>query len=118
MTNSINDPYTPEDKIQEIKKYGKKAIGRADLLKFYRGRQLSPTQSIKAMCYDCGGYGSDFIGDCENELCPLHPHMPYAKRKPPTKPVQRLSASNPGQSDETTATLKKRPDRTPGIGMA
>lgn len=85
-----------EKKIAEINKYGKKAKGRAELIRFYQGKRQPASQAIAGYCYDCCGYFADFIGDCENPSCPLHPHMPYAKKKGSIRDHRALSAPEGG----------------------
>jgi len=69
------------DKIKAIKKYGRKAKGRASLLKYLQGEKISKNEAILAKCYDCMGYYADGIGDCGVKDCPLYPFNPYKNTK-------------------------------------
>lgn len=91
---------TSQEKIAEIKKYGRKGIGRAELIAFYQGKRQTASQAIRSYCYDCCGFFADFIGDCQNISCPLHPHMPYAPKKVSTRTHRVLSAPK-GVADDT-----------------
>lgn len=61
-----------------IRTEGISARGRAELIKFYSGRRVTPLQAVKAKCYDCMGYYVDGKRDCGQVDCPLHRFMPYA----------------------------------------
>jgi hypothetical protein len=60
-----------------ILKFGKKALGKADLEKFLRGNKITRAGAIKAKCYDCMCGYADGIRDCGMADCPTHPFMPY-----------------------------------------
>jgi hypothetical protein len=68
-------------RINEVEKYGKKSAAKTIYLKYLNGDTLSPTQALKAHCYECMGYYADGNIDCEMPLCSLHPFMPYNKDK-------------------------------------
>jgi hypothetical protein len=104
---------TPQEKIAEIKKYGKKAKGRAELIAFYQGKRQTASQAARAYCYDCCGYFADFIGDCENSSCPLHRFMPYAKKKVSTRTHRALSAPTGGEADRKYGETSDRAPITP-----
>lgn len=70
-----------------IRKEGISARGRAELIKFYSGRRVTPLQAVKAKCYDCMGYYVDGKRDCGQVDCPLYRFMPY----------------NPGAADDLDA---------------
>ena len=49
-----------------------------NLLKKHRsGVKLSISQMIQAKCCECMGCYTDGKRDCEIELCPLYPRMPW-----------------------------------------
>jgi len=55
-------------------------IGKAELLRYLDGERLTPTESIRAHCFDCMAYFEDCAEDepdCKNTPCPLYPFMPY-----------------------------------------
>ncbi len=60
-----------------IRTEGISARGRADLIRFYSGRKMTPMQAIRAKCYDCMGYYADGRRDCCQIRCPLYRFMPY-----------------------------------------
>ena len=60
-----------------IRTEGISARGRAELIKFYSGRRVTPLQAVKAKCYDCMGYYVDGKRDCGQSDCPLYRFMPY-----------------------------------------
>ena len=65
------------NKLHSILKFGKKAIGRADLRKFLRGHKITRAGAIKAKCYDCCCGYADGIIDCGDTSCPTYPYHPY-----------------------------------------
>jgi len=67
--------------MESIRKYGKRAKGKKELIKHLLGQKLSLRQAIYAHCYDCLGYYADGVTDCEMTACSLHPFMPYNKSK-------------------------------------
>lgn len=66
---------------ERVEKYGLKAIGKSELLKYLDGRRLTPMQTIKSKCYECMGYYADGKEDCGIEDCPNYAYMPYRKKK-------------------------------------
>ena len=62
---------------ERVEKYGVKAIGKKDLLNYLDGGRLTPSQTIKAKCYECMGYYVDGRCDCGIVDCPNHSKMPY-----------------------------------------
>jgi len=67
--------------IAEIKRYGKIAKGRQELIKHLEGGRLTLKQAVNARCYDCCGYYADGKQDCKLLRCPLHPFMAYNENK-------------------------------------
>ena len=65
---------------QEVVSYGKRAIGRSELQRHLREERLTIGEAIKAKCYDCMGYFTDGLKDCEIPDCSLYPFMPYRKK--------------------------------------
>lgn len=80
------------DRILNIRKYGKTARGQKELLKHLSGQKLTFKQAIYARCYDCMNFYSDGKVDCNIPACPLHPFMAYnankEKQTDKQKPVQ------------------------------
>ena len=65
----------------------KSAKGKAQFIKFAEGKQISPTEAIRAKCYDCQAYYEDSGNrDCGIHDCPLYPFNPYASDKSQNKP--------------------------------
>lgn len=58
-----------------------KAQGGKELERYLAGGRLTPTQAIKAMCFDCMGYYDDGKEDCSIPECPLYPYFPYKKEQ-------------------------------------
>jgi hypothetical protein len=54
--------------------------GRKEMLAHLRGDHLSPTQRIRAKCFECMGMYADAAMDCGIESCPLYPLMPYHRK--------------------------------------
>lgn len=70
------------DTVFEVLRYGARAAGRAEMLKFLEGKPLTRSQSIRAKCYSCMGYyGNEGSNDCELPTCPLYPYQPYNRNK-------------------------------------
>jgi hypothetical protein len=69
------------ERIKNIRKYGKTARGKNELLKHLEGGRLTLKQAVNAYCYGCGGYFADGKQDCNMSKCSLHPFMAYNKRK-------------------------------------
>lgn len=65
------------DKLLAIRKHGKAAIGRAELIRHYSGKKMTYRQMCLAQCYDCTGYYADGKKDCDIITCPLYHQMPY-----------------------------------------
>ncbi len=63
--------------IAKINKHGVRAKGRPELVKHAKGLRLTRKQSMLAKCYDCMGYYSDGVRDCEMPECPLYPYHSY-----------------------------------------
>jgi len=67
--------------ISEIKKHGKTARGRQELLKHLDGGRLTLKQAVLAHCYSCLGYYADGKQDCNMSRCPLQPFMAYNENR-------------------------------------
>jgi len=65
------------ERIKNIRKYGKTARGKNELLKHLSGQRLTLKQAVLAKCYDCAGFYSDGKVDCKMPHCSLYPFMPY-----------------------------------------
>jgi hypothetical protein len=63
--------------ISSIKRHGKTARGKQELIKHLEGRRLTLKQAVNAHCFDCMGYYSDGKQDCKMPACSLFPFMPY-----------------------------------------
>lgn len=70
-----------DNKVKYISKQ-KNAQGQKELIALLTGKPINLRGAIKAKCYDCMGYYSDGISDCNDFSCPLHPFMPYNPNKP------------------------------------
>jgi hypothetical protein len=68
-------------KIADIKKYGKTARGKKELIKYLEGGRLTLRQAVNAHCFSCLGYFADGKVDCKMSKCSLHPFMAYNKNK-------------------------------------
>jgi hypothetical protein len=66
-----------EQKINEVKKCGKPAIGKLQYIKILKGKKVSSEDMMASMCYDCMGYYVDGSEDCMCKTCPLYSKMPY-----------------------------------------
>jgi hypothetical protein len=69
-----------DKRIEDIIKNGKKAKGRSELLKYYKGERLQSKQAILAKCFECSCGYADGLLDCALSGCPLYPLMPYRRR--------------------------------------
>ena len=69
------------ERILTIRKYGKTAKGKKELLKHLSGGKLTFKQAIFAKCYDCMNYFSDGKIDCKIPSCPLYPFMAYKENR-------------------------------------
>jgi hypothetical protein len=67
--------------ISEIKRQGKTAKGRQELLKHLDGGRLTLKQAVFARCYDCAGFFADGKVDCGLKHCSLHPFMAYNENR-------------------------------------
>jgi hypothetical protein len=81
-------------RIQDVLKYGKRAAGRANYLRYLRGGRLSASQSIVAHCYLCEGDAGDGTYDCEDICCPLYPWHPYKTVNPARLPNRAIPEKN------------------------
>jgi len=69
------------ERIKNIRQYGKTAQGKNELLKHLSGQRLTLKQAVLAKCYDCSGYFSDGKHDCNMPHCSLHPFMAYNQNR-------------------------------------
>ena len=80
--------------IEMIRKDGKRAKGKSELIKHLEGERLTYKQAVNAKCYECMCYCMDGLIDCTISRCPLYPFMPYnpnrIKRKRKNKVGQKL----------------------------
>jgi hypothetical protein len=67
-----------ENRIKTIKKVGKKAKGKMELLKHLEGKWITIWEAVSAKCYECSRfYTSGEPRDCRNPDCPLYDFHPY-----------------------------------------
>lgn len=71
--------------ILDIKRYGKTAQGRREILKYLQGKRLTRKQAILAHCYGCMGFYVDGKVDCRMPRCPLHPFMAFKTNESKSK---------------------------------
>jgi len=64
-------------RIEEVKKHGKRAKGRGELIRYLSGRRLRPVEAIQAKCYECCGYCADGVQPCTIRECPLWPYSQF-----------------------------------------
>jgi hypothetical protein len=69
------------ERILTIRKYGKTAKGKKELLKHLSGGKLTFKQAIYGKCFDCMNFFSDGKVDCKMPHCSLYPFYPYRKRR-------------------------------------
>jgi len=74
-------------KAEEIEKYGIRAKGQAELIKFAQGNELTRGEAMLAKCYECNGGYTDGAKDCKAKVCPLYGYMPYNENRYRGKPV-------------------------------
>ena len=74
-----------------------KRRGQGELIKHLDGKQLTPTQGIKAMCYSCTG-AFDAGKDCQVPDCPLYQFLPYgnwgSRKKRQMSPEHKAKLQN------------------------
>ena len=68
------------DNIQNIKRFGRRAKGRNERIKYLEGQPLTRQQAIRAHCFDCTGGYTDGARDCERKTCSMYGFHPYRKR--------------------------------------
>jgi hypothetical protein len=89
------------ERIKNIRRYGKTARGQKELLKHLSGQKLTLKQAANAHCYDCAGYYADGKVACNMPHCSLFPFMPYnanrekrtIKRIMPKDHMERMRAA-------------------------
>lgn len=69
------------ERLKNIRQYGKTARGQKELLKHLSGERLTFKQAVYAKCYDCMNYFSDGKVDCECPACSLYPFMTYNQNR-------------------------------------
>ncbi len=74
-----------EETVSDIRRHGKTAKGKKELIKHLEGRRLTLRQATLAKCFDCTGYFADGKNDCSMPHCPLHPFMAYNENRPKRK---------------------------------
>ena len=67
--------------IPDIKRHGKTARGKKELIKHLEGGRLTLKQAVNAYCYSCLGYYADGKQDCKMPRCSLHPFMAYNQNR-------------------------------------
>jgi len=80
------------------KEEGKTAKGRKDLLNFFEGKRLTMGQTLYAMCYQCMGGYDEKKEDCGIHTCPLHPYMPFNRKKLNRIPNRSATHLNGGKN--------------------
>jgi len=73
--------------ISDIKKHGKTAKGKKELIKYLEGGRLTPKQAIQAKCFDCLCYMVDGRQDCKMPKCSLYPFMTFNENKQKRKNI-------------------------------
>lgn len=91
----ISDQNTPDKTHPEILRKTdrmKSAKGKRSLLKYASGERITPTEAIRAKCYDCQAYYEDIssVRDCAVKDCPLYPFHPYSSDKTQNKPAMDM----------------------------
>jgi len=81
-------------RIHDILRYGQRAAGRANYLRYLRGGRLPASQAIVAFCYWCQGNAGDGTYDCEDICCPLYPWHPYKTANPARLPNRAIPEKN------------------------
>lgn len=69
-----------EQRINDIRAYGKAAKERAELLRHLAGERLTRGEAILAKCYDCENFYQDGKKRCRVKGCPLWAFNPYSQR--------------------------------------
>lgn len=83
-------PYIFDHTITDwLKEIGKRAVGRAEIEKYYRGERLTHREAILANCYECMGGFNDGREDCLARACPLYPYSPYGSSPYPARKRQK-----------------------------
>jgi hypothetical protein len=75
-------------KLVDIRKYGKAAVGRAELIRHYSGKPMTYRQMCLAFCYDCMAGYADGKKDCGVITCPLYHQMPFRKNPEQQVPTE------------------------------
>lgn len=70
-----------EERLEIIRRYGKAARGRKELIKHLEGHRLTLKQAVDGHCFQCCGYYADGKIDCLMPHCSLHPFMAYNKNR-------------------------------------
>lgn len=70
-----------EDRIKDIRRYGKTARGQKELVKHLEGGRITLKQAVLAKCYDCAGFFADGKNDCSMPHCSLHSFMAYNRNR-------------------------------------
>jgi len=70
-----------EKTISDIKRHGKTARGKKELIKHLEGGRITLKQAVNAYCYGCLGYYADGKQDCKMPKCPLHSFQPYNENR-------------------------------------
>ena len=70
-----------DERIKNIRQYGKTARGKKELIKHLEGGRLTLKQAVNAYCYSCLGYYADGKQDCKMPRCSLHPFMAYNQNR-------------------------------------
>ena len=88
------------EQIADVKRYGKTARGRLQLIKHLEGERLTISQAVLAYCYGCMGYFADGKLDCRMPHCPLHSFMAYNESKIKRKTGRVMTAEHKEKMQE------------------
>ena len=96
-----------QESIKFVEKYGVKALGKKELIKYLEKKRITPMEAIIAKCYDCMGYFIDGRNDCKAMNCPLHCFMQYnpKRSKRTLSEGQKISLSKALQSHRSKNTV-------------
>lgn len=76
------------DSVKDIQRFGIRAKGQRERIRYLEGKPLTRAEAMLAQCYECTGGYSDGARDCEIKTCSMYAYMPYGRQKDKVKPVR------------------------------
>jgi hypothetical protein len=75
----MNKRLEPQEMLK-LARLGRSRVGRAELIRYLEGEELSRREAVKARCYFCYITEMGEAEECEQRTCPLFPYSQFQRR--------------------------------------